>query len=315
MYGITETTVHVTLRSIEEADMAGSPVSAIGDAIPDLSLMLLDEELNPVPVGAPGEIHVGGVGLARGYIDSPGLTAERFVPDPYGLTPGARLYRSGDLGRRLPNDDIEYLGRRDMQVKIRGFRIELGEIEAALLAHDDIREAVVLAHARPDGDRALVAYIVAQPSALLSTTQLRERLGDQLPLHMVPNAFVLLDRLPLTENGKLDRNRLPAPQVLTDEVYRPPATSTEEIVCRVWADVLGATRVGMNDNFFALGGHSLLAVRIVAQLGQELGSSVPLALLFKHPVAGELAARIDDEKRSHPGNPVALMNDWLTALA
>ena len=315
MYGITETTVHVTLRPIVEVDMIDTTVSAIGDPIPDLSLTLLDEEMNPVPRGATGEIHVGGMGVARGYINRPGLTAERFVPDPFGATPGGRLYRSGDLGRHLANGDIEYLGRRDTQVKIRGFRIELGEIEAALLACEDIREAVVLAHDKPDGDRVLVAYMVAQPSLSLSTSRLRESLADRLPSHMLPNAFVLLDRLPLTENGKLDRSRLPPPQVLTDVEYQPPATPTEETVCRVWADLLGVARVGVSDNFFSLGGHSLLAVRVAARLGQELDQSVPLALLFNHPVAGELAARIDAERGVNPRRAVTLMSDLLTALS
>jgi hypothetical protein len=315
MYGITETTVHVTLRPIVEADMIDTTVSAIGDPIPDLSLMLLDQEMNPVPRGATGEIHVGGIGVARGYINRPGLTAERFVPDPFGAAPGGRLYRSGDLGRRLANGDIEYLGRRDTQVKIRGFRIELGEIEAALLACEDISEAVVLAHDKPDGDRVLVAYVVAQPSVSLSTSRLRESLADRLPSHMLPNAFVLLDRLPLTENGKLDRSRLPPPQALTDVEYQPPATPTEETVCRVWADLLGVARVGVSDNFFSLGGHSLLAVRVAARLGQELDQSVPLALLFSHPVAGELAARIDAERCVKPRRAVTLMSDLLTALS
>ncbi|PYQ65419.1 MAG: non-ribosomal peptide synthetase, partial [Acidobacteria bacterium] len=278
-----------------EGDLAGG--SRIGRPIPDLAVHLLDAALQPVPVGAPGEIHVGGAGLAQGYLNRPDLTAERFVPDPFAGTAGARLYRSGDLARRLAGGDLEYLGRIDNQVKIRGFRIELGEIEAALAAVPGVREVVVLARSdRSDGsdgsDRSLVAYLVGED---LDTAALREALGRRLPDYMIPAAFVVLDALPLTPNGKVDRRALPSPDPGAGRAreYVPPANPVEEALAAACAELLGVERVGMGDSFFALGGHSLLATRLVSRVRRAFGVELPLRVIFETPTLGDLAAWIE----------------------
>ncbi|HSF42975.1 MAG TPA: amino acid adenylation domain-containing protein, partial [Thermoanaerobaculia bacterium] len=264
MYGITETTVHVTWRPLSLADAQGGHRSVIGVPIPDLSLAVVDRDLQPVPIGVTGELVVGGAGLARGYLGRPELTAERFVPDPQGVRPGGRLYRSGDLGRFLPNGEVEYLGRLDHQVKVRGFRIELGEIEAALFALPGVRQAVVLAR-----EGRLVAYVVGDAEA----AELRPSLSERLPDYMVPAAFVALEALPLTVNGKVDRKALLAMGTAPGlegaaSGYVAPRTREEEILAAVWAQVLRVPRVGVTDNFFELGGDSILSVQIVARARQ-----------------------------------------------
>jgi amino acid adenylation domain-containing protein len=291
MYGITETTVHVTYRPLARSDIDGeAPLSVIGVPIPDLTLHVLGSDMNPVPAGGLGELHVGGAGLARGYLDRAGLTAERFVPDPYGL-PGGRLYRSGDLARRLPNGEIEYIGRNDGQVKIRGFRVELGEIEAVLLGHPDLREAAVVALDDEHGGNRLAAY-VAGDQTKIDADALRLHIEQRLPAHMVPSTFTFLAGLPLTVNGKLDRKALPRP-VSTETAFVEPRTDTERVLCRIWADVLNVPAVGAQDNFFVLGGHSLSAVRASFRLSEELGRDVGLAALFAHPTVAALAGHLD----------------------
>ncbi|HKI05604.1 MAG TPA: amino acid adenylation domain-containing protein, partial [Thermoanaerobaculia bacterium] len=277
MYGITETTVHVTCRPITRADVEAGRGSVIGEPIPDLQVYVLDGHLEPAPLLAAGEIHVGGAGLARGYLDRPELTAVRFVPDPFG-PPGARLYRSGDIARRLPGGDLEYLGRIDQQVKIRGFRIELGEIEAALAAHPEVGEAVVLARAfGPSADTRLVAYVVAGEGA--TALALHQFLAAKLPAYMVPAAFVRLERFPLTVNGKLDRPALPEPDEARLDLagdFVAPRTAAEAALAGIWAGLLGLERVGIHDNFFTLGGHSLLATQLVSRVRETLGVELPL---------------------------------------
>ncbi|MBW8873686.1 MAG: non-ribosomal peptide synthase/polyketide synthase [Acidobacteria bacterium] len=295
MYGITETTVHVTYRPLSASDARdarGHHRSVIGVPIPDLSLAVMDRSLRLVPIGVPGELVVGGAGLGRGYLGRPDLTAERFVPDPAGG--GVRLYRSGDLGRFLPNGQMEYLGRLDHQVKIRGFRIELGEIEAALAALAGVRQAVVVV--REDaGDRRLVAYVVGDVSAEALRQSLRERLPDS----MVPAAFVMLDALPLTSNGKVDRKALPSPeQPGGGEGYLAPRTPVEEVLAGIWAEVLGLERVGAADHFFDLGGHSLLATQVMSRLRQAFGVEMPLRDLFATPMLADLAARVEAARRA-----------------
>ncbi|HEY0782384.1 MAG TPA: condensation domain-containing protein, partial [Thermoanaerobaculia bacterium] len=298
MYGITETTVHVTYRPIRSADLRDVPGSVIGGPIPDLSLHVLDAALAPVPVAVPGELHVGGAGLARGYLGRPELTAERFVPNPYGDLSGAvgaRLYRSGDLARRLPNGDVEYLGRIDHQVKVRGFRIELGEIEAALAEHPAVRETVVLARQDTPGDVRLVAYVVAKGDREPTASELRSALLGKLPEHAIPAAFVLLDRLPLTENGKLDRRALPAPDASRPELaeaYAAPRTEVEATLAEIFAAALGLERVGIHDNYFALGGDSIRSIQLIAQ-ARERGLAFTLEKLFQHPTIGELAGVVE----------------------
>ncbi|MBW8879247.1 MAG: amino acid adenylation domain-containing protein, partial [Acidobacteria bacterium] len=299
MYGITETTVHVTWREVGWADV-GRAVSAVGCAIPDLGVYLLDASLQPVPVGVPGEIHVGGAGLAEGYLDRPELTAERFVPNPFGEV-GSRLYRSGDLARRLPDGDLEYLGRIDHQVKIRGFRIELGEIESALVRHAAVREAVVLAVEDPE--RRLVAWTVPVAGETPSLPDLRSFLAQSLPDYMLPSALVLLEALPLTTNGKVDRRALPSP-----EAHRPddagsiaPRTPLEAFVARLWQEILKVERVGISDDFFELGGNSISGAVLINRLQQELSEIVQVVVIFDHPTVESLAAYLAAE---HPSSVV-----------
>ncbi|HEX5107390.1 MAG TPA: amino acid adenylation domain-containing protein [Vicinamibacterales bacterium] len=263
MYGITETTVHVTCRPLSRADLAGG--SVIGVPIPDLQLYVLDPRGEPAPIGIAGELYVGGAGLARGYLRRPELTSERFVTDHLTGRPGRRLYRTGDVARRLPDGDIEYLGRLDNQVKIRGFRIELGEIESVLTEHPAIREAVVVTRDDPAGGKRLVAYFTGRPAPSVSVV--REHLGHRLPSYMVPAALVALEAMPLTDHGKIDRRALPEPESERPELatsYVAPATPAEETLAAIWTQVLGVERIGVHDNFFALGGDSILSIRVLS---------------------------------------------------
>ncbi|WP_153889083.1 amino acid adenylation domain-containing protein, partial [Pseudomonas aeruginosa] len=256
MYGITETTVHVTYRPVSEADLEGGLVSPIGGTIPDLSWYILDRDLNPVPRGAVGELYIGRAGLARGYLRRAGLSATRFVPNPFPGGAGERLYRTGDLARFQADGNIEYIGRIDHQVKVRGFRIELGEIEAALAGLAGVRDAVVLAHDGVGGTQ-LVGYVVADSAedAERLRESLRESLKRHLPDYMVPAHLMLLERMPLTVNGKLDRQALPQPDAsLSQQAYRAPGSELEQRIAAIWAEILGVERVGLDDNFFELGG-------------------------------------------------------------
>jgi amino acid adenylation domain-containing protein len=292
MYGITETTVHVTYRPLRREDVFGGSGSPIGRAIPDLRLYVLDPARRPVPIGVPGELYVGGAGVARGYLNRPELTAERFVDDPF--APG-RLYRTGDGVRWMADGTLEYLGRLDEQVKIRGFRIELGEIEAALAEHPEVREAVVLAREDVPGDRRLVAYVVGGVDA----GDLRAHLRQSLPEYMVPSAFVVLGALPLTSNGKVDRRALPVPELAADaDRYVAPRTPVEEVLAGIWAEVLHLERVGVEESFFEVGGHSLLAMRVVSRIRAVLGVEVPLRALFEGPTVGEVAVRVEEMRRA-----------------
>jgi acyl carrier protein len=230
--------------------------------------------------------------LGRGYLNRPGLTAEKFIPNPFGSS-GSRLYKTGDLVRYRPDGDIDYLGRIDHQVKIRGFRIELGEIEARLLEAPDIKEAVVIAREDQPGDKRLVAYLVA--GTAVASELLKLRLKEMLPEYMVPSAFVQLDNMPLSANGKLDRKCLPRPDLseLSAKQYVAPRTASEEILAEIWADVLGVDRVGVEDNFFELGGHSLLATQLVSRICIRFGIDLPLKTLFDTTNVAQLAAKVD----------------------
>ncbi|MEV4016589.1 amino acid adenylation domain-containing protein [Nonomuraea angiospora] len=289
MYGITETTVHTTYREIGPAD-TGSP---IGVPLDDLRVHLLDEYGGVAPAGVPGEMYVGGPGVARGYLDRPSLTAARFVPDPYG-PPGARLYRSGDLARRNPDGSLEFLGRADDQVKIRGYRIELGEIQAALLDQPSVRDAVVVLR-----EDTLVGYV--EPAGdEIDPGELKAALAARLPEYMVPSAITSLDRIPLTANGKLDRAALPAPG--RDEVgaaaFVAPRTPVEARLAEVWQDVLTIDKVGAHDDFFALGGNSILALRMIARIQEEIDIEVGAREVFEHATLARLAAVVEAKLRA-----------------
>ncbi|MGA3978868.1 amino acid adenylation domain-containing protein, partial [Ralstonia nicotianae] len=299
MYGITEITVHATFCPIGRADIEAGAGSRIGTPLADLRLHLLDEALEPVPVGVLGELYIGGPGLARGYLNRPALTAERFIASPFG-PPGARLYKSGDIGRRLPDGTFEFLGRNDDQVKIRGFRIELGEIEAKLAAQPGVRDAVVLAREDRAGDKQLVAYLVPEAGGALHAATLRDSLARELADYMLPSAYVMLDTLPLTVNGKLDRKALPAPQ--GDAYVRrgdaAPQGAMETALAAIWSAVLQRESIGRHDNFFELGGHSLLAVRLLSQIRDALQLEMPLSALFSHPSLAGFAAAAEQTGRT-----------------
>ncbi|HEX8695142.1 MAG TPA: non-ribosomal peptide synthase/polyketide synthase, partial [Longimicrobium sp.] len=304
MYGITETTVHVTWHTVTGRELKDAAAgSGVGKAIPDLRAYVLDPAGNPSPLGVPGELYVGGAGLARGYLGRPGLTAQRFVPDPFSGEAGALLYRSGDRARWKADGTLEYLGRIDQQVKIRGFRIELGEIESVLLAHPGVASAAVIV--RGEGrDTELVAYVVAAGRAP-SPAELRDALKRHLPDYMVPAAFVPLERLPLTANGKLDRKALPAPEAAAagaEDGYVAPRTPVEEVLAAIWCEVLRLERVGAEDDFFAVGGHSLRATQVAARVRDVFAIELPLRALFEAPVLADLAARVEEIRRA--GVPV-----------
>jgi amino acid adenylation domain-containing protein len=291
MYGITEITVHATYRRITRADIDANLGSMIGAPLPDLRTYILDARLEPVPLGVTGELFIGGAGVARGYLNRPELTTERFLADPFSGVAGARMYRSGDLGRWLPDGSIDYQGRNDFQVKLRGFRIELGEIEARLAACAGVREALVLAREDVPGDKRLVAYLVAQDGVTLEAAALRTALAGVLADYMMPSAFVPLDRLPLTANGKLDRLALPAPSqsARVTRAYEAPVGPTETALAAIWQELLGVERVGRHDHFFDLGGHSLLATQLLLRIRQTYEIEVPLRELFNKPALWEMA--------------------------
>ena len=324
MYGITETTVHVTYRPLSRSDLEGRSGSVIGGAIPDLSLHLLDDDLRPVPPGVVGEMYVGGAGVARGYLNRPELNAERFIASPF--RPNERLYRSGDLARRRDDGDLEYLGRIDHQVKIRGFRIELGEIQSQLLRHPDVREAAVLVQEDGNHEKRLVAYLVpASGRPVPGAAALRQLLAAALPEYMVPSHFVALDHLPLTSNGKLDRAALPPPSRRRPDLvhaFVSPRNETEAAVARVFSEVLEVEPVGADDSFFDLGGTSLLALRAISRIREAMGGQVPVARFFQGSTAAALAQfltgasvggraarprRPAEMPRDHAGSAVAII--------
>ncbi len=302
MYGITETTVHVTYHPINIDDLSSS-AKVIGCAIPDLQLYILNSHLQPVPVGIAGEIYVGGAGLARGYLNHLELTAERFISHPFNNQAKARLYKTGDLARYLPNGDIEYLGRIDNQVKIRGFRIELGEIEALLNQHPHLREAKVITREDIPGDKRLVAYVIPniqENNQGEISQKIREYLKQKLPDYMIPSAFVVLETFPLTPNGKIDHRALPAVDFsATQSNYVAPRTPTEEIIAQIWSQLLKVETIGMNDNFFELGGNSLLATQVISRIRQTLSLELSLRLLFESPTIAQISEQISNTEQTN----------------
>ena len=297
MYGITETTVHVTYRPLTKADL-NSLGSAIGIPIPDLQAYILDSHHMLSPIGVPGELHIGGAGLARGYLNRPELTVEKFIKNPFSEEHGSRLYKTGDLARYRPDGNIEYLGRIDNQVKIRGFRIELSEIEAVLGQYSFVKESAVVVHEISQTDKRLVAYLVPYQGQEIEKTELRAFLTSLLPDYMIPSALVTLESLPLTPNGKIDRRALSMLSVNHDrseEQFVAPRTHEEELLAGIWADVLSVSvsRVGVHDNFFEVGGHSLLATQLMSRIRDSFEVELPLRFMFEKPTIAELAESIE----------------------
>jgi amino acid adenylation domain-containing protein len=300
LYGPTEAAIDVTFWTCQRG--SNQRIVPIGRPIANTQIYLLDQHLQPVPVGIPGELHIGGVGLARGYLNRPELTDEKFIPNPFSDDLGARLYKTGDLARYCPDGNIEFLGRIDHQVKLRGFRIELEEIEAVLRQHPTVREVVVLAREDEPGNKRLVAYVVPRQTPAPSITELRDRLKAQLPEYMVPSAFVLLDALPLTPNGKVDRRALPAPENLRPfaAAYEAPRSQVERAIATVWQEVLHLKKVGVNDNFFDLGGHSLLMVQVNNKLREVFNQNLSIVEMFQNPTINSLAKYLSQKLESQP---------------
>ncbi|HKV94723.1 MAG TPA: amino acid adenylation domain-containing protein [Candidatus Angelobacter sp.] len=301
-YGPTENTTFSCCYGMSGAEIADLDGTVpIGKPISNTRAYVLDPQMRPVPPGIKGELYLGGAGLARGYWARPELTAERFVPDPFSGS-GGRLYRTGDQVLWRNDGNLEFLGRLDQQVKLRGYRIELGEIEMALNQYPGVEQAVVLVREDKLGEKVLSGYVVGRPGTDLKGIDIRSRLKDQLPEYMVPSAVVVLNELPLTMNGKVDRRVLPAPGLDDTQKYVAPHTEVEETLCRIWANILGLERVGVEDNFFESGGHSLLATRMMSQVRNELRVEVPLRILFDEPTVRELAKQVEAMAGSHEGN-------------
>ncbi|WP_158941509.1 amino acid adenylation domain-containing protein [Granulicella sp. S190] len=300
MYGITETTVHVTYRPIVASEAESVQESLIGTAIPDMQLHLLDEEKRSVEAGAVGELYVGGGGVTRGYLNRPQLNAERFIPDPFTQDAGGRLYRTGDLARVRPDGEIVYLGRNDSQVKINGFRIELGEVEAALAEAPGVQQSCVVARADKAGTQRLAAYYVAAPGAEVTTRSLGEFFVAKMPAQMRPSSYTAVKQIPLTVNGKLDAAALPDPAVVSASVAQGNSAAqslskTEERVSKVFLEVLGLSGMGLDDNFFDSGGTSLLLISAHLQLQNQFERSIPITVMFECPTVRTLAKRLANE--------------------
>ena len=293
VYGPTETTVWSSAWRVE----AGEAAISIGSPIASTRFYVLDDQLRPVPIGVVGELFIGGAGLARGYRNRPGLTGERFIPDPFGKPEGGRLYRTGDLARWTAQGTVECLGRIDHQVKIRGFRVELGEIEAALARHTAVREAVVLARPDPSGETSLVAYIaLGVDRDQTIATELRRWLLRMIPEYMVPSAFVFLDALPLLPNGKIDRQALPEPRrasLIAAAGFIPPRGPIEEAIADIWIELLGVESIGAHDNFFERGGHSILAVQLLSRIRRTFDVEPPLGAFIDDPILSRMAEIVE----------------------
>jgi amino acid adenylation domain-containing protein len=294
-YGPTECTVVATSGPVPSNGFPNIP-PPIGRAIANTQILLLDERLQPVPVGTPGEICIGGPSLARGYHNHPDLTAEKFIPNPFGAQPNGRLYKTGDLARLLPDGQLAFLGRIDDQIKIRGYRIEPGEISSALNRHQGISASLIVAREDTPGDKRLVAYLTQADDSELTHTGLRDFLRDSLPEYMLPAAFVRLEVFPLTPHGKIDRATLPLPDstnTLQDEVSVGPVTETERRVAGILGELLALDEIGLDDNFFMLGGHSLLGAQLIARLRNAFGVDLALRALFEAPTVAALSAEVD----------------------
>jgi amino acid adenylation domain-containing protein len=308
-YGPTETVVGCCVHEVRQVDLERATIP-IGRPIANMKMYVLDAAMRPVPVGVTGELYIGGVNLARGYVGSPGITAERFVPDPLGATYGGRLYKTGDLGRWLPEHSIEFLGRTDCQVKLRGFRVELGEIESVLEQIPQVQQAVVMMLEDQPGDQRLVAYFVPRNPNQPGAMQIRKALTQVLPDYMVPSAFIPLKAMPLTANGKIDRQALLDPNRYSKAIifdYNPPQGLVESEVARIWEQILNVARVGANDDFFELGGHSLLAVRVMARIAEVFAVRLPVAVLFEASTLRKLAEVVESGQKAAPTPPLPIL--------
>ncbi|MGH2413457.1 MAG: non-ribosomal peptide synthetase, partial [Microcystaceae cyanobacterium] len=312
-YGPTETTIGVLTYSVQYGDKKLiSQKVPIGRPIANTQVYILDAQLQLVPIGVPGELYIGGDSLARGYLNQPELTVQKFIPHPFSTNPQARLYKTGDLTRYLPDSSIEYLGRLDEQVKIRGFRIELGEIEALLAQHFQVQETAIIVREDRTGDKRLVAYVVLKPEQPSGIGELRRFLKQKLPDYMIPSAFIVLESLPLTPNGKVDRRMLVREagnlslnsQRSAEVELLIPRDTLELQLAQIWSNTLDVYPVGVQDNFFELGGHSLLAVRLMAQIQQQFGKNLPLASLFQSPTIEGLAAILRQRPDCLPWSPL-----------
>jgi acyl-CoA synthetase (AMP-forming)/AMP-acid ligase II/acyl carrier protein len=329
-YGPTEGNI-VTTYEVAGAPDTWAPLPAIGRPISNTRVHVLDARQEPVAIGVAGELYIGGVVLARGYLGRAELTAERFVPDPLGLERGGRLYRTGDMARYRRDGELEFLGRGDDQVKVRGYRVELGEVETMLSQHPGVREAVVVAREEPGGGKRLVAYVVAHDAARegsgngdngggesgVRSSELRAYLKERLPEYMVPGAYVQLEQMPLSPNRKVDRKALPEPEgagVERETEYVAARTPVEELLVEIWAELLGLERVSIHDNFFELGGHSLLATQLVSKLQQTLVIEVPLRQIFETPTIAEFAAAISQNSDYMQNEDQAVVNELLSRL-
>ena len=294
-YGPTEATVVTTSGRVQQTDTS-TGLPTIGRTIANMQVYILDEKLHQVPIGTIGELHIGGVGLAKGYLHNPQLTAEKFIPHPFSNEVGARLYKTGDLVRYLADGQLSFLGRTDDQVKIRGYRIETNEIVAALHRHSSIHSSIVIARENTSGEKQLVAYIILASDKTVTQKSLQEMLAQSLPSYMIPTIFIIVDTLPLTANGKVDRSALPDPDdtnILRDDIMSMPTTPLEEKLAAIIAPLLGLAQVGVDENFFMLGGHSLLGTQVIMRIAEKFGVELTLRNLFNAPTVRELALEVE----------------------
>ena len=316
MYGPTETTIWSTVEKvvIDKSDITG--YVNLGKPIDNTQVYVLNTELQPVPAGYPGELFIGGDGLAKGYFNLPEMTREKFLPDPFSSMTGARMYRTGDLVQQLENGKLEFLNRVDSQVKIRGFRIELGEIESALAQYQTIRDNVVIVREDSPGDKRLIAYIITEENQETDTSELRQFLKTRLPDYMVPSGFVFISQFPLTPNGKIDRKALPAPgdtEQDSAKVFIEPQTETEKKLAAIWCNALKIKRIGIDDNFFELGGNSLVAAMLISSINSNFGVRMALRTIFEKQTLLEIASEIEKhvitdgeiQKKSRP-SPISI---------
>jgi len=288
-YGPTETTVGAVSGCAQRDGEDASSAVPLGRPIANVQVFILKDNLVPACIGEAGELYIGGHGVSRGYLKEPALTAEKFIPHPYSNEPGKRLYRTGDRARYLTNGRIQFIDRVDQQVKIRGFRVELGEIESTLLKYEMVKEAVVILRRDEDADERLVAYVVGTQRQPLSSSELRTFLQTRLPDYMVPSTFVQLDRMPLTPNGKINRQDLPEPTRAREGNYVAPRTAVEEMLCGIWSEVLKLPEVGIYDEFFDLGGHSLLGTQVVTRVQEDFGVEISLRTFFDSRTVAQLS--------------------------